>query len=218
MTKRGKAATSSQKLVELDIKSYARRPEHLKTLDIDLQISNSASTLSSSSKHIHQIMPALSLESSVLEVAEEVTTPSNSGSGLLAKLVAIGVLVVLAAVAAKKWFFPYTIEDLEGLVKSIDDSIKDNMTLGQNLLRGSAKTFRCRLQRCNEEVRQVRIRSIAEPDRAKILAWVIFQWRQMKRVNACHALLSQLKYELMLEIDERERTIRARVSSSSTNV
>ncbi|KAK1234478.1 hypothetical protein PQX77_002332, partial [Marasmius sp. AFHP31] len=91
-------------------------------------------------------MPALSLESSVLEVAEEVTTPSNSGSGLLAKLVAIGVLVVLAAVAAKKWFFPYTIEDLEGLVKSIDDSIKDNMTLGQNLLRGSAKTFRYRLQ------------------------------------------------------------------------
>ncbi|KAK1234466.1 hypothetical protein PQX77_002320 [Marasmius sp. AFHP31] len=92
-------------------------------------------------------MPALSLESSVLEMAQAVTTSSNSGSSLLAKLVVLGMLVVFTAVAAKKWFFPYTVEDLEGLVKSIDELIKENMSLEWDLLGVSAKRFRCRLER-----------------------------------------------------------------------
>ncbi|KAK1235391.1 hypothetical protein PQX77_001392 [Marasmius sp. AFHP31] len=163
-------------------------------------------------------MPALTLDSSVLEVAEKVEASSNTGSGLLARLALVGVLVVVAAVAAKKWFFPYAVEDLEDLVKSIDELIKGNMRREWNLLGGSAKIFRRRLQRQNEEVRQIKMRGVAEPERTKPLAWMIFQWHQLKRVNVCHALLSQLKYELMLEIEDRERTFRARESSSSTMV
>ena len=92
-------------------------------------------------------MPALTIQSPVLDMAEGISTASDPDSGLLTKLVAVGVVIVVSAVAAKKWFFPYTIEHLEDLVKSIDDLIEESTTLEWNLLGVSARDFRQVLER-----------------------------------------------------------------------
>ena len=92
-------------------------------------------------------MPALTVRSPVLDMAEGISASSNPSSGPLTKLVVIGTLVVVAAVAARKWFFPYTIEHLEGLVREIDDLIAENTTLDWNLLGDSTRYFKPMLER-----------------------------------------------------------------------
>ncbi|KAK1230018.1 hypothetical protein PQX77_006901 [Marasmius sp. AFHP31] len=87
-------------------------------------------------------MPALTVESSISAVAEGISASNNPGSGILTKIGVFAMLVVVVAVAAKKWFFPYTTEDLKGLVKAIDNLIEENTTLDWDLLGGSAREFR----------------------------------------------------------------------------
>ncbi|KAJ8079469.1 hypothetical protein PM082_013807 [Marasmius tenuissimus] len=88
-------------------------------------------------------MPALTPGMSVLGMVGEASTSSDSDSGFLVKSAVIGMLVIVVSVAAKGWFFPYTVEDLEGLVKSVDNLIRHNMRPERNLLGGSAKRFKC---------------------------------------------------------------------------
>ena len=92
-------------------------------------------------------MPALIVQSPVLDMAEGISDSSDPGSGLLTKLVVVVMLIAVAAIAAKKWFFPYSIEHLESLVKGIGVLIKENTTLEWNLLGDSARYFKRVLER-----------------------------------------------------------------------
>ncbi|KAG7089251.1 hypothetical protein E1B28_010950 [Marasmius oreades] len=92
-------------------------------------------------------MPVFHPESSISAVPEDISAPSNESGSLMVEFLVLGGLVFTAAVAAKMWFYPYTIEDLEGRVRAVDTLIRDNTNLHLDILGDSATRFRRVLER-----------------------------------------------------------------------
>ncbi|KAF9260224.1 hypothetical protein L218DRAFT_1054881 [Marasmius fiardii PR-910] len=152
-------------------------------------------------------MPVFRRETSMSVDAGDFSAASNGSSGWLAMFFVLGGLVVAGVVAAKKWFYPYRIEDLEGQVRSIEALIKENSSLNWNMLGDSARRFRDKLERLDDQVRRIRTNMYTEPDKAKIVAWIRFQWSQLSEIKACYLTLQKLQWNLTIEIEERTRSL-----------
>ncbi|KAF9260195.1 hypothetical protein L218DRAFT_1002973 [Marasmius fiardii PR-910] len=152
-------------------------------------------------------MPVFRRETSVSIDVGDVAAASDGNGGKLTTFFVLAGLLVAGAVAAKRWFYPYTIEDLEGQVRSIDALMKENMRLDRNMLGNSAPRFRGMLERHNDEVRRIRTSMYAEPDKTRIIAWIRFQWSQLREVKACYLNLQELQWCVMVEIEGRTRRL-----------
>ncbi|KAG7089170.1 hypothetical protein E1B28_010874 [Marasmius oreades] len=141
-------------------------------------------------------MPIFRRETSVSVATEDVSAANGDNGGLVTRFLVLGGLVLAAVIATKKWFYPYTIGDLESQVKSIDMLITDNMSLKWNLLGDSAPSFRRKLERVNDEVRLVKTNMYAEPDKAKIVVWMGYQWSQLRDIKACYMRLRELQLDV----------------------
>ncbi|KAF9260191.1 hypothetical protein L218DRAFT_1002969 [Marasmius fiardii PR-910] len=150
-------------------------------------------------------MPVLRRESSASVDVGDIVAASNSNGGWLTTLFAFVGLLIAGVVAAKKWFYPYTVEDLETQVRSIDVLIKENMSLDWDMLGESAPRFRGMLERRNDQVRRIRMNMYAEPDKTKIVSWIRFHWSQLCKIKACYLSLQKLQWNVAVEIEERTR-------------
>ncbi|KAG7089140.1 hypothetical protein E1B28_010848 [Marasmius oreades] len=155
-------------------------------------------------------MPALTLETPVSQVVQEVSASNNGGSSVLMYVLVIGAILFATGIGAVKWLYPNTIEDVEREIKSAGELIQENMAIGQNILGDSVWRFRDRLIQQNEEARRIRNKMNAEPDRKDFVEWIVFRWRQMRDVKANYLSLMNLKGELMTAIDERKRDLHTR--------
>lgn len=82
-------------------------------------------------------MPVFHRGASVSAATEDISAASDDNGSLLTKFLVLGGLVVVA----RKWFYPYTVEDLESRVMSIDTLLKKNMDLQWNILGNSGPGF-----------------------------------------------------------------------------
>ncbi|KAG7089164.1 hypothetical protein E1B28_010869 [Marasmius oreades] len=153
-------------------------------------------------------MPVFHRETSVSAATENISAASNDKGSLLMKFLLLGGLALAATVAAKKWFYPYTIEDLDGRVRYIDTLIKNNMSLRWNILGKAGPGFRRILEKRNDEVRLIKTNMNTEPDRTKIVAWMTFKWSQLHEIKACYLRLRELELDVTVEIEERMRSLR----------
>ncbi|KAF9260248.1 hypothetical protein L218DRAFT_1003021 [Marasmius fiardii PR-910] len=140
---------------------------------------------------------------------ENVSDASNDNGSFLTEFLFLGGLVLAAAVAAKKWFYPYTIIDLETRVKDIDTLIKNNTSLEWSILENSAPGFRRTLGRLHNEVQLIKTKTNAEPDRTKVVSWVGFQLSQLQETKTCYLKLRALQLEVTSEVEERKRRLRS---------
>ncbi|KAF9260188.1 hypothetical protein L218DRAFT_946980 [Marasmius fiardii PR-910] len=157
-------------------------------------------------------MPVFHRETSVSVGVEDIAAASGGNGGWLTTFLVLAGLFVAGAVAAKKWVFPYTIEDLESQVRSIDALIKKNMRLDCNILGDSAPCFRQMLERQvnimrDNQVRRIRTNTYAEPDKTRIVAWISFQWSQLCEIKACYLNLQELQWTVTLEVEEQTRSL-----------
>ncbi|KAF9260193.1 hypothetical protein L218DRAFT_1002971 [Marasmius fiardii PR-910] len=152
-------------------------------------------------------MPVFHRETSVSVDVGDVAAASDGNGGKLTTFFVLGSLVVAGVVAAKRWFYPYTIEDLEGQVRSINALIQENMSLDWNMLGESAPRFRGMLKRRNDQVRRIRTNTYAEPDKTRIVAWIHFQWTHLHEIKACYLNLQELQWCVTLEIEELTRSL-----------
>ncbi|KAJ8079465.1 hypothetical protein PM082_013803 [Marasmius tenuissimus] len=57
----------------------------------------------------------------------------------------MGAILLVTVVSVKKWFFPYTVDDLERQIACVGDIIEQNMTLERDLLGDMGWIFRDQL-------------------------------------------------------------------------
>ncbi|KAG7089139.1 hypothetical protein E1B28_010847 [Marasmius oreades] len=156
-------------------------------------------------------MPVFHRGASVSAATEDISAASDDNGSLLTKFLVLGGLVLAAVVVARKWFYPYTVEDLESRVMSIDTLLKKNMDLQWNILGNSGPGFWRELEERNDEVRLIKTNMNAEPDRTKIVAWLAFKWSQLHGIKVCYLRLQELQ-ELQLnvtvKIEERMQNLR----------
>ncbi|KAL0064417.1 hypothetical protein AAF712_008581, partial [Marasmius tenuissimus] len=108
------------------------------------------------------------------------------------------VLVVLVGMgwAAKRWLYPFAINDLEREIGVIWELIEENTRRHWDLLGGSGWEFKRRLYEKCGEMADIKNRSTVEPDRWNLRAWVVLQWREMNDVKKCYLTLMTLKKEI----------------------
>ncbi|KAL0061012.1 hypothetical protein AAF712_012185 [Marasmius tenuissimus] len=90
-------------------------------------------------------MAVLTTESSFSAITEGVSAADSSKGGVLTKIFIMGAILLVTVVGAKKWFFPYTMDDLERQIACVGNIIEQNMTLEEDLLGDMGWIFRDRL-------------------------------------------------------------------------
>ncbi|KAF9260024.1 hypothetical protein L218DRAFT_1003116 [Marasmius fiardii PR-910] len=158
-------------------------------------------------------MSAFPQESAISTATQDISAASNDSGSLsmtLTKFLVLGGFIVAAVVASKRWFYPYTVEDLEGRVGAIDRLIRDNTNYKLNILGDSANGLRKLLERHHKEVQVIRTKANAEPDRTKVITWIAFQLSQMREIKARYLSLQELELNVTVEVERVYAQLRDR--------
>ena len=86
-------------------------------------------------------------ETSISAAVEGASVVDSSKGGILTKISLMVIILFVTVVKAKKWFYPYTLEDLKDQIDFLDKYIKGNTALGRNLFGDFGREFRERLRR-----------------------------------------------------------------------
>ncbi|KAK1215207.1 hypothetical protein PQX77_022195 [Marasmius sp. AFHP31] len=132
-------------------------------------------------------------------------TPSDGGSAIVKIFMMSVVLLVGMGVGVKRWFYPFTMNDLAREIEQIWELIEENTTRHWDLLGPSGWGFRERLyQECDMKTK-IENRSAAVPD-WNVVAWSILQWREMRDVKECYLSLMAIKKDITtVVVESRER-------------
>ncbi|KAK1231553.1 hypothetical protein PQX77_005345, partial [Marasmius sp. AFHP31] len=149
-------------------------------------------------------MPSLDTENSV-EMIKEVSSATGDSGSIAMKVFIIGVMLVAMGVGAKRWFYPFALEDVQREIRATFKLLRDNTTLEFDLLGDSAGQFRRRLDKEQERMLEIEERSMVEPNRWNILGWFTFRWQEMRDVKRCYLSLMVLKKEIKMEVETRRR-------------
>ncbi|KAK1215709.1 hypothetical protein PQX77_021671 [Marasmius sp. AFHP31] len=152
-------------------------------------------------------MPALLTETSVSAVVEGVSAAGTGYGGILTKIFITGVILFLTVAGAKKWFYPYTVDDLKGQIELVQKIIKENAAVGKNLLGELEWKFQEELVRHYQGMRGIEERLVVEPKRWNLLAWIALRWRDMRDVKRHYDSLIELKRELVMEVNLRKNDV-----------
>ncbi|KAJ8088345.1 hypothetical protein PM082_022418 [Marasmius tenuissimus] len=87
-------------------------------------------------------MAVIITESSVSAITDGVLAADSSKGGVLTQLFIMGAILLITVVGAKKWWYPYTIDDLERQINCVEDVIEQNTVLGRDLLGDLGWRFR----------------------------------------------------------------------------
>ncbi|KAK1227742.1 hypothetical protein PQX77_009242 [Marasmius sp. AFHP31] len=90
-------------------------------------------------------MAVLLAETSVSVITEGVSAADSSKGGVLTKVFIMGAILLVTVVSVKKWFYPYTMDDLERQITCVGSVIEQNMSLERDLLGDMGWTFRDQL-------------------------------------------------------------------------
>ncbi|KAK1233599.1 hypothetical protein PQX77_003240 [Marasmius sp. AFHP31] len=131
--------------------------------------------------------------------------PSDSGSATVTIFMLIVVLLVGMGAGAKRWFYPFTMDDLAREIELVWRLIEENSTRDWDPLESLGWVFRQRLRQITDTKEEIKNRSIVEPDRWHLRAWFVLQWREMKDVKSCYLSLMTLKKDVMTVIEIRKR-------------
>ncbi|KAK1235390.1 hypothetical protein PQX77_001391 [Marasmius sp. AFHP31] len=143
-------------------------------------------------------MPALLTETSVSAITEGVLAADNSKGGVLTKVFIVGAILLVTAAGAKKWFYPYTMGDLERQMNYVEGIIERNTTLERDLLGNSGWKFRERLDGEHQKMCKIQERATTEPNRWNLLAWFRLHWREMREVKKCYCSVLDLKKDVLV--------------------
>ncbi|KAJ8079477.1 hypothetical protein PM082_013815 [Marasmius tenuissimus] len=143
-------------------------------------------------------MAVLLTETTVSAITEGVSAADSSKGGILTKLFIMGAILLVTVVSVKKWFFPYTMDDLESQITCVGGVIKRNMTLEMDLLGDMGWVFRDQLDGKRRRMCEIQEWATTEPKRWRLLAWVVFCWREMKEVQRCYDSVMSLKRDVMV--------------------
>ncbi|KAK1230127.1 hypothetical protein PQX77_006793 [Marasmius sp. AFHP31] len=152
-------------------------------------------------------MPALLTETSVSALVEGVSAADTGNGGILTKIFITGAILFLTVAGARKWFYPYTIDDLKGQIELVQKIIKENAAVGRNLLGELEWKFQEDLARHYQGMRGIEERFVVEPRRRNLLAWIAFRWRDMRDVKRCYDSLIELQGELVTEVNRRKNDV-----------
>ncbi|KAK7032132.1 hypothetical protein VNI00_013306 [Paramarasmius palmivorus] len=128
-------------------------------------------------------------------------------SGLPRPLLVVGLsLTILYMVAPHtfNWFHPcQSVDVLQELITNIKKMIRDNNSIAKRnfILRDHAAGFRTRLREFEDKVNEFKQHIRDEPSRDKVLAWAMFKWKLVKRVDECYAGLRKLEGEIQTIVD-----------------
>jgi len=79
-------------------------------------------------------MAVLSSETTAVIIEEGISATNGSRSGVAIRIIIAGLVLVAIAVGAKRWFYPFTIDDLEHEIRMAFKVLQDNTTLELDLL------------------------------------------------------------------------------------
>ncbi|KAF9260197.1 hypothetical protein L218DRAFT_1002974 [Marasmius fiardii PR-910] len=154
-------------------------------------------------------MTVLPSETPISQAIQEASASNSGGNNVLTTILVIVTILLATGGGVMKWLYPNTIEEVEAQIKVVEELIESNMALDCNILGDSAWVYRERLIRENGVAARIRNRMNAEPDRKKILAWVVFRWRQMQDVKANYLSVMELKENLTTIENETYRRCNA---------
>ncbi|KAK1227740.1 hypothetical protein PQX77_009240 [Marasmius sp. AFHP31] len=115
----------------------------------------------------------------------------------------MGAILLVTVVSVKRWFYPYTMDDLKPQIACVGDIIGQNTTLERDLLGDMGWIFQERLDGERRKMGRIQERATVEPKRWRVLAWVGFRWREMREVQRCYDSVMNLKKEVMMEVNQR---------------
>ncbi|KAJ8079466.1 hypothetical protein PM082_013804 [Marasmius tenuissimus] len=119
----------------------------------------------------------------------------------------MGAILLVTAVSVKKWFFPYTMDDLGRQIACVRDIIEQNTTLEEDLLGDMGWIFRDQLDGERRKMGKIQEWVTVEPKRWRLFAWVGFRWREMKEVQRCHDSVLNLKKDILMEVNRRRHDL-----------
>ncbi|KAK1218633.1 hypothetical protein PQX77_018674 [Marasmius sp. AFHP31] len=125
----------------------------------------------------------------------------------------MGAILLITVLSINKWFFPYTMDDLERQIACVGDIIEQNTALERDLLGDMGWIFRDQLDGERRNMGEIQEWAIAEPNRWDLLAWIRFRWREMKEVKRCYCSVLDLRKNvlvctrLLTTLEERQLTI-----------
>ncbi|KAK1231552.1 hypothetical protein PQX77_005344 [Marasmius sp. AFHP31] len=140
-------------------------------------------------------MIILDVETSV-EAAKEVSSASSDSGSVVMKVLILSVVFVAIGVGAKRWLYPFTIEDADCEIRSIFGLLQEYTSLKLDLLGDSAGRFRRRLDKEYSTIHEIKHRSMVEPDRRNFIAWLVFRWQEIRDVKRCYLSLMILKKDI----------------------
>ncbi|KAK1227745.1 hypothetical protein PQX77_009245 [Marasmius sp. AFHP31] len=110
----------------------------------------------------------------------------------------MGAILLITVVGAKKWLYPYTIDDLERQINCVEDVIERNTTFERDLLGDLGWRFRERLAGEHQRMIEIREWAIVEPQRWNLFGWVKFRWQEMREVKRCYCSVMDLKKDVVV--------------------
>ncbi|KAK1227574.1 hypothetical protein PQX77_009424 [Marasmius sp. AFHP31] len=142
-------------------------------------------------------MPILNPENAVGMIEAGISDTSSGGGSAAWKIVLIGVMLLAGmGVGAIRWFYPFTIKDLEREIGLVGKLIEEYSTLRLDLLGRSGWEFKQRLTSVYDKMREIEDRSTVEPNRWNLRAWFALRWQEMNDVNESYLTLMTLKKEI----------------------
>ncbi|KAJ8081686.1 hypothetical protein PM082_007532 [Marasmius tenuissimus] len=157
-------------------------------------------------------------ENSVGMIEEGISATTSGGGGAAVKIFMMSVVLFVGlGVGAKRWFYPFTMSDLEREIGLIWKLIEENTTLHLDLLGRSGWEFRERLTWEYRTMLEIRDRSTVEPNRWNLRAWFVLQWREMEDVKSCYLSLMSLKKDIMTALESRKRHLFTPANLSNIN-